>query len=267
MKRYIAANDIKFYIIDAVKIAQSIGLGGRINMIMQSAFFKLADIIPLEDAVKYLKEAVEHSYGKKGQNIVDMNNAAIDQGINAIVAVNVPEAWANAADTAGEAATGNAFIDNLLVPMNRLEGDKLPVSAFKDYADGTFPSGTAAYEKRGIAIDVPEWQIDTCIQCNQCAFVCPHAVIRPVLMTDEEAAKAPETLQSKPAIGAKGLNFAITISPLDCTGCGNCAQVCPAPKGKALVMKPLESQLNKTEAWEYSQKEVAPKANPMNKKP
>ena len=266
MKRYIAANDIKFYIIDAVKIAQSIGLGGRINMIMQSAFFKLADIIPLEDAVKYLKEAVEHSYGKKGQNIVDMNNAAIDQGINAIVAVNVPEAWANAADTAGEAATGNAFIDNLLVPMNRLEGDKLPVSAFKDYADGTFPSGTAAYEKRGIAIDVPEWQIDTCIQCNQCAFVCPHAVIRPVLMTDEEAAKAPETLQSKPAIGAKGLNFAITISPLDCTGCGNCAQVCPAPKGKALVMKPLESQLNKTEAWEYSQKEVAPKANPMNKK-
>ena len=266
MKRYIAANDIKFYIIDAVKIAQSIGLGGRINMIMQSAFFKLADIIPLEDAVKYLKEAVEHSYGKKGQNIVDMNNAAIDQGINAIVAVNVPEAWANAADTAGEAATGNAFIDNLLVPMNRLEGDKLTVSAFKDYADGTFPSGTAAYEKRGIAIDVPEWQIDTCIQCNQCAFVCPHAVIRPVLMTDEEAAKAPETLKSKPAIGAKGLNFAITISPLDCTGCGNCAQVCPAPKGKALVMKPLESQLNKTEAWEYSQKEVAPKANPMNKK-
>ena len=266
LKRYIAKNDIKFYIIDAVKIAQEIGLGGRINMIMQSAFFKLADIIPLADAVKYLKDAVEHSYGKKGQNIVDMNNAAIDEGIDAIVAVDVPTSWAEAGDTAAEAATGNEFIDKLLVPMNKLEGDKLPVSAFADYADGTFPSGTAAYEKRGIAIDVPEWQMDTCIQCNQCAFVCPHAAIRPVLMTEEEAAKAPATLSSKPAIGAKGLMFSMSISPLDCTGCGNCAQVCPAPKGKALVMKPLDTQLDKAAAWEYSQKEVAPKANPLNKK-
>ena len=266
LKRYIAKNDIKFYIIDAVKIAQEIGLGGRINMIMQSAFFKLADIIPLADAVKYLKDAVEHSYGKKGQNIVDMNNAAIDKGIDAIVAVDVPASWAEAGDTAAEAATGNEFVDKLLVPMNKLEGDKLPVSAFADYADGTFPSGTAAYEKRGIAIDVPEWQMDTCIQCNQCAFVCPHAAIRPVLMTEEEAAKAPATLPSKPAIGAKGLMFGISISPLDCTGCGNCAQVCPAPKGKALVMKPLDTQLDKAAAWEYSQKEVAPKANPLNKK-
>ena len=266
LKRYIAKNDIKFYIIDAVKIAQEIGLGGRINMIMQSAFFKLADIIPLADAVKYLKDAVEHSYGKKGQNIVDMNNAAIDKGINAIVAVEVPAGWAEAGDTAAEAATGNEFVDKLLVPMNKLEGDKLPVSAFADYADGTFPSGTAAYEKRGIAIDVPEWQMDTCIQCNQCAFVCPHAAIRPVLMTEEEAAKAPATLPSKPAIGAKGLLFSMSISPLDCTGCGNCAQVCPAPKGKALVMKPLDTQLEKAAAWDYSQKEVAPKANPLNKK-
>ena len=266
LKRYIAKNDIKFYIIDAVKIAQEIGLGGRINMIMQSAFFKLADIIPLTDAVKYLKDAVEHSYGKKGQNIVDMNNAAIDKGIDAIVAVDVPAAWAEAADNAAEAATGNEFVDKLLVPMNKLEGDKLPVSAFADYADGTFPSGTAAYEKRGIAIDVPEWQMDTCIQCNQCAFVCPHAAIRPVLMTEEEAAKAPATLPSKPAIGAKGLMFSMSISPLDCTGCGNCAQVCPAPKSKALVMKPLDTQLDKAAAWEYSQKEVAPKANPLNKK-
>ncbi len=266
LKRYIAKNDIKFYIIDAVKIAQEIGLGGRINMIMQSAFFKLADIIPLADAVKYLKDAVEHSYGKKGQNIVDMNNAAIDKGIDAIVAVDVPASWAEAGDTAAEAATGNEFIDKLLVPMNKLEGDKLPVSAFADYADGTFPSGTAAYEKRGIAIDVPEWQMDTCIQCNQCAFVCPHAAIRPVLMTEEEAAKAPATLPSKPAIGAKGLMFSMSISPLDCTGCGNCAQVCPAPKGKALVMKPLDTQLDKAAGWEYSQKEVAPKANPLNKK-
>ena len=266
LKRYIAKNDIKFYIIDAVKIAQEIGLGGRINMIMQSAFFKLADIIPLADAVKYLKDAVEHSYGKKGQNIVDMNNAAIDKGIDAIVAVEVPAGWAEAGDTAAEAATGNEFVDKLLVPMNKLEGDKLPVSAFADYADGTFPSGTAAYEKRGIAIDVPEWQMDTCIQCNQCAFVCPHAAIRPVLMTEEEAAKAPATLPSKPAIGAKGLLFSMSISPLDCTGCGNCAQVCPAPKGKALVMKPLDTQLEKAAAWDYSQKEVAPKANPLNKK-
>ena len=266
LKRYIAKNDIKFYIIDAVKIAQEIGLGGRINMIMQSAFFKLADIIPLADAVKYLKDAVEHSYGKKGQNIVDMNNAAIDKGIDAIVAVAVPASWAEAGDTAAEAATGNEFVDKLLVPMNKLEGDKLPVSAFADYADGTFPSGTAAYEKRGIAIDVPEWQMDTCIQCNQCAFVCPHAAIRPVLMTEEEAAKAPATLPSKPAIGAKGLLFSMSISPLDCTGCGNCAQVCPAPKGKALVMKPLDTQLEKAAAWDYSQKEVAPKANPLNKK-
>lgn len=266
LKRYITKNDIKFYIIDAVKIAQEIGLGGRINMIMQSAFFKLADIIPLADAVKYLKDAVEHSYGKKGQNIVDMNNAAIDKGIDAIVAVEVPAGWAEAGDTAAEAATGNEFVDKLLVPMNKLEGDKLPVSAFTDYADGTFPSGTAAYEKRGIAIDVPEWQMDTCIQCNQCAFVCPHAAIRPVLMTEEEAAKAPATLPSKPAIGAKGLLFSMSISPLDCTGCGNCAQVCPAPKGKALVMKPLDTQLEKAAAWDYSQKEVAPKANPLNKK-
>ena len=265
LKRYIAENNIKFYIIDAVKIAQEIGLGGRINMIMQSAFFKLADVIPLETAVKHLKEAVEHSYGKKGQNIVDMNNAAIDQGINAIVAVEVPTAWANAEDSKLANETGNDFVDNVLVPMNRLEGDKLPVSAFDKYADGTFPCGTSAYEKRGIAINVPEWQIDTCIQCNQCAFVCPHAAIRPVLMTEEEAANAPATLPSKDAIGAKGLKFAITISPLDCTGCGNCAQICPAPKGKALEMKPLASQMEKTANWDYAMKEVAPKANPMNK--
>ncbi len=265
IKRYIANNDIKFYIIDAVKIAQEIGLGGRINMIMQSAFFKLADIIPLEVAVNHLKDAVEHSYGKKGQNIVDMNNAAIDQGINAIVPVEVPAAWANAEDSVLAKATGNEFIDNILVPMNRLEGDKLPVSTFAEkYADGTFPCGSSAYEKRGIAISVPEWQIDTCIQCNQCAFVCPHAAIRPVLMTEEEAANAPASLPSKDAIGAKGLKFAITISPLDCTGCGNCAQICPAPKGKALVMQPLDSQMHKTANWDYAM-EVAPKANPMNK--
>ncbi len=264
IKRYIAKNDINFYIIDAVKIAQQIGLGGRINMIMQSAFFKLADIIPLEDAVKYLKEAVEHSYGLKGKDVVDMNNAAIDMGVNAVVKVDVPAAWADAADTEAAAKSGNDFIDNILVPMNRMEGDKLPVSAFKDHEDGTFPSGTAAYEKRGIAINVPEWQMEKCIQCNQCAFVCPHAVIRPVLMTEEEAANAPEGMPSKDAIGAKGLKFHMAVSPLDCTGCGNCAQVCPA-KEKALIMKPLETQLAKTENWDYAMKKVAPKPNPMNK--
>lgn len=264
IKRYIAKNDINFYIIDAVKIAQQIGLGGRINMIMQSAFFKLADIIPLEDAVKYLKEAVEHSYGLKGKDVVDMNNAAIDMGVNAVVKVDVPAAWADAADTEAAAKSGNDFIDNILVPMNRMEGDKLPVSAFKDHEDGTFPSGTAAYEKRGIAINVPEWQMEKCIQCNQCAFVCPHAVIRPVLMTEEEAANAPAGMLSKDAIGAKGLKFHMAVSPLDCTGCGNCAQVCPA-KEKALIMKPLETQLAKTENWDYAMKKVAPKPNPMNK--
>lgn len=264
IKRYIAKNDINFYIIDAVKIAQQIGLGGRINMIMQSAFFKLADIIPLEDAVKYLKEAVEHSYGLKGKDVVDMNNAAIDMGVNAVVKVDVPAAWSDAADTEAAAKSGNDFIDNILVPMNRMEGDKLPVSAFKDHEDGTFPSGTAAYEKRGIAINVPEWQMEKCIQCNQCAFVCPHAVIRPVLMTEEEAANAPAGMISKDAIGAKALKFHMAVSPLDCTGCGNCAQVCPA-KEKALVMKPLETQLAKTENWDYAMKKVAPKPNPMNK--
>lgn len=264
IKRYIAKNDINFYIIDAVKIAQQIGLGGRINMIMQSAFFKLADIIPLEDAVKYLKEAVEHSYGLKGKDVVDMNNAAIDMGVNAVVKVDVPAAWADAADTEAAAKSGNDFIDNILVPMNRMEGDKLPVSTFKDHEDGTFPSGTAAYEKRGIAINVPEWQMEKCIQCNQCAFVCPHAAIRPVLMTEEEAANAPEGMLSKDAIGAKGLKFHMAVSPLDCTGCGNCAQVCPA-KEKALIMKPLETQLAKTENWDYAMNKVAPKPNPMNK--
>ena len=264
IKRYIAKNAVNFYTIDAVKIAQEIGLGGRINMIMQSAFFKLADIIPLADAVKYLKEAVDHSYGLKGQAILDMNYAAIDRGVDAIVKIDVPAAWADAAGDANIAVTGNEFIDNILTPVNRLEGDNLPVSIFNKNVDGTFPSGTSAYEKRGIAINVPEWQMDKCIQCNQCSFVCPHAVIRPVLMTEAEAANAPQGLEYKDAIGAKELKFHMAISPLDCTGCGNCAQVCPA-KEKALVMKPLESQLAKTAHWDYTAHQVTAKPNPMNK--
>ena len=264
IKRYIAKNAVNFYTIDAVKIAQEIGLGGRINMIMQSAFFKLADIIPLADAVKYLKEAVDHSYGLKGQAILDMNYAAIDRGVDAIVKIDVPAAWADAAGDANIAVTGNEFIDNILTPVNRLEGDNLPVSTFNKNVDGTFPCGTSAYEKRGIAINVPEWQMDKCIQCNQCSFVCPHAVIRPVLMTEAEAANAPQGLEYKDAIGAKELKFHMAISPLDCTGCGNCAQVCPA-KEKALVMKPLESQLAKTAHWDYTAHQVTAKPNPMSK--
>ena len=248
IKCYIARKHVNFYIIDAVKIAQAIGLGGRINMIMQSAFFKLADIIPLEDAVRYLKDAVEESYGKKGQNVVDMNNAAIDQGIEAIVKIDVPAAWANAVDKAAETRSGNIFVDQVMVPMNRQEGDKLPVSALMPHADGTFPAGTSAYEKRGIAINVPEWDMTKCIQCNQCAFVCPHASIRPVLLNEKEAAEI--NYPSKPAIGMKdGSKFAIIISPYDCQGCGNCADVCPA-KGKALFMKPIATQLDKAPAWD-----------------
>ena len=266
IKRYIAKNNINFYTIDAVQIAEEIGLGGRINMIMQSAFFKLADIIPVEDAVKYLKEAVDHSYGLKGQTILNMNYAAIDKGVGAIVKINVPAAWAEAVDTeAADAGSADNFAKNILEPMNRMEGDKLPVSAFKKHADGTFPSGTSTFEKRGIAINVPEWQIDNCIQCNQCAFVCPHASIRPVLATAEEVAAAPAGFTTKPAIGAKDLQFRIAVSALDCAGCGNCVQVCPA-KEKAIVMKPLSSQMEQVPLWNYAIDTVTVKPNPMNKK-
>lgn len=262
-KKFIAENNIEFYTLNAVKIAQEIGLGGRINMIMQSAFFKIANVIPVEDAIKYLKDAVVTSYGKKGQKVVDMNNAAIDKGVESIVRIEVPANWASAVEEAAATTEVPEFISKIVNPMNRQEGDKLPVSAFIGMEDGTFPHGTAAYEKRGIAINVPEWQMDKCIQCNQCSFVCPHAAIRPILLTEEEAAKAPATLQSKDANGAKGLKFHIAVSPLDCSGCGNCADICPA-KEKALVMKPLDTQLEKAPTWDYVMA-VSPKANPMSK--
>ncbi|WML35525.1 pyruvate:ferredoxin (flavodoxin) oxidoreductase [Clostridium sp. OS1-26] len=262
-KKFIAENNIEFYTLNAVKIAQEIGLGGRINMIMQSAFFKIANVIPVEDAIKYLKDAVVTSYGKKGQKVVDMNNAAIDKGVESIVKIEVPASWAEAVEEAAAAVEVPEFIKKIVIPMNRQDGDKLPVSAFIGMEDGTFPHGTAAYEKRGIAINVPEWQMDKCIQCNQCSFVCPHAAIRPILLTEEEAAKAPATLQSKDANGAKGLKFHIAVSPLDCSGCGNCADICPA-KEKALVMKPLDTQLEKAPTWDYVMA-VSPKANPMSK--
>ncbi|MCT8976160.1 pyruvate:ferredoxin (flavodoxin) oxidoreductase [Clostridium sp. CX1] len=262
-KKFIAENNIKFYTLNAVKIAQEIGLGGRINMIMQSAFFKLANVIPVEDAIKYLKDAVVASYGKKGQKVVDMNNAAIDKGVESIVKIEVPASWADAVEEAAATTEVPEFISKIVYPMNRQEGDKLPVSAFVGMEDGTFPHGTAAFEKRGIAISVPEWQMDKCIQCNQCSFVCPHAAIRPILADEEEMAKAPATFVAKDATGAKGLKFHMAVSPLDCSGCGNCADICPA-KEKALVMKPLDTQLDKAEAWDFAMT-VKTKENPMNK--
>ena len=262
-KRFLAENNIKFYTLNAVKIAQEVGLGGR----MQSAFFKLANIIPVEDAVKYLKDAVVTSYGKKGEKVVNMNHAAIDKGIDAIVEITVPAEWANAKDEVVEAKEVPAFIKNIVEPMNRLEGDKLPVSAFNGMEDGTFEPGTAAYEKRGIGINIPEWIADNCIQCNQCAYVCPHATIRPFLLTEEEAKNAPASTKLVAAKALKTeepMQFTMAVSTLDCTGCGNCAQVCPA-KEKALVMKPQHTQEDQIEAWDYCVNDVAPKKNPMNK--
>ena len=261
MKQYIAENEIKFYTVNATKIADEIGLGNRINMIMQAAFFKLAAIIPEEEAVTYLKEAVVKAYGKKGEKVVSMNHAAIDNGFSAAVKVNVPESWKAVEAEAAVAVDEPAFITNILRPMNAQEGDKLPVSAFNGIEDGTFPNGTAAYEKRGIAINVPEWNIDNCIQCNQCSFVCPHATIRPVLLNEEEQAKAPESFKAKKAMGKglEGYTYRMQVSPLDCAGCGNCADICPA-KTKALVMKPLASQIELEEAnWNFAVKEVSSK--------
>ena len=266
-KRFIANNNIKFYTINAVKIAQEIWLGGRINMIMQSAFFKLAKIIPLDDAIKYLKDAVVTSYGKKGEKVVNMNNAAIDKGVDSIVEINIPESWKTAKDEAEEPIKhASKFVKDIVIPMNRQEGDQLPVSTFIGMEDGTFEAGTAAFEKRGIAINVPEWQSDKCIQCNQCSLACPHAAIRPFLLTDEEVSKAPASVK---VVDAKALkseekySFAMGITPLDCSGCGNCAETCPVD---ALVMKPQESQHDQIEAWDYLVYDIADKKNPMNKK-
>ena len=270
LKRYIANNDIEFYIINAVKIAQEVGLGGRINMIMQSAFFKVANIIPVEDAIKYLKEAVVNTYSKKGEKIVNMNHAAIDAGLDAIVKIDVPNSWKDAKEDGKIEENMNVpdFIKNICEPMNKLEGNKLPVSAFvnADMTDGTFMSGTTAYEKRGIAVNVPEWIPENCIQCNQCSYVCPHATIRPFLINEKEKENAPEGMKIIPANGFKGeaMYYMIGVSPLDCTGCGNCVETCPAP-GKALVMKPQDSQHEQIECWNYAVEELSVKPNPMKK--
>ncbi|OOC12156.1 pyruvate:ferredoxin (flavodoxin) oxidoreductase [Dickeya dadantii] len=263
MKRYLAHNQIRFYVVNAVDIAQQLGLGGRFNMIMQAAFFKLTGIIPADTAADYLKSAVALSYGKKGQHVVAMNQAAIDQGMLAPVQVTIPAHWADLPEPVVAAAALPEFIRRILTPMNRQEGDNLPVSAFAGMEDGTFPLGTAAFEKRGIAISVPAWQPEGCTQCNQCAFICPHAAIRPALLTDEERAQAPDTLLSKPATGAKTLHYHLAVSPLDCSGCGNCVDICPS-RGKSLTMQPLASQQPKIAQWEQVLG-LPPKPNPFNK--
>lgn len=253
MKRYLAKNNINFYTIDATAIAGEIGLGNRINMVMQAAFFKLADVIPVDQAVAYLKEAVEHSYGKKGQKIVDMNNAAIDRGITDLKKVEIPADWADAKDDVNAKVQVPEFIEEILIPMTRQEGDDLPVSAFVGIEDGTFPSGTSAYEKRGVATTLPRWIPENCIQCNQCSFVCPHASIRPVLLNEEEKANAPEGFVTKKAVGKglEGLEYRMQLSPMDCMGCGNCADICPS-KQKALVMEPFADLVSEKDLWDYS---------------
>ncbi len=265
LKRDIANKNAEFYTVNATDLAEEIGLGNRINMIMQAAFFKLADVLPIEKAVEYLKEAVVKSYGSKGEKIVSMNNAAIDQGINALIKIDVPAAWADATDVAQEETTVPDFIKNVAFVMNAQNGDSLPVSAFEGREDGTFPMGISAYEKRGIAVNVPEWQVDNCIQCNQCSFVCPHAVIRPFLLDENEVANAPEGFTTKKAVGKQfdGLQYKIQVSPLDCTGCGNCADICPS-KEKSLIMKPLEDQMAEVANWDYAHNQVTYKSDLMD---
>ncbi|MDY6881579.1 MAG: pyruvate:ferredoxin (flavodoxin) oxidoreductase [Desulfatiglans sp.] len=241
MKRTIAQKHLQFYMIDAVKIASDLGLGGRINMIMQAAFFQIANVIPPEEAFDFMKEAIKKTYGKKGDAIVQMNVDAVDQTIGQLKKIAVPESWGTAGQEAYQDKDEPGFVKDVMRPMLAQQGDHLPVSAMPP--DGIFPTATTRYEKRGIAINVPEWQSENCIQCNQCSFVCPHGVIRPVLADEDSLENAPETFVTVEAKGKelKGFRYKIQISPLDCTGCGSCAQVCPSKK-KALVMKPLLTQ-------------------------
>ena len=260
VKAFIANHDIKFYTIDGIKIGKEIGLGGRINTVLQSAFFKLANIIPEEQAAELMKAAAKKSYGKKGDAIVQMNYDAIDAGAQQIVKIEVPESWKDCADEglfSPEVAGGREdvvnFVKNIQSKVNAQEGNTLPVSAFTEYVDGTTPSGSSAYERRGIAVDIPVWQADNCIQCNRCAFVCPHAVIRPVALTEEEVANAPEGFQAIDMIGMPGYKFSIAVSAYDCTGCGSCANVCPGKKGaKALEMKNMEANAGLQVFFDYT---------------
>ena len=257
-KKYIADHNINLYTIDGIRIGKEIGLGGRINTVLQSAFFKLANIIPAEDASRLMKEAAKKTYGRKGDDIVNMNYAAIDAGAEQVVKVEVPADWKNAEyEELGIIVTEGKkevvdFVNKVQSPVSAQEGNNIPVSAFMDYANGVTPSGTAAYEKRGIAVDVPCWNAEACIQCNQCAYVCPHAAIRPVIMTEEELAKAPAGTKAKDATGLPGFKFAMTISALDCTGCSSCTNVCPGnKKQETLVMKPLETQMAEQDVFAY----------------
>ncbi len=241
MLRTLVKKKIKFYNIDAVKIASEIGLGGRINMIMQTAFFKLANVIPLEDAISYLKDQIKELFGKKGDKIVNMNFAAVDNTLDNLVEIKYPESWGDAGDQSVSVKDEPEFVTNVMRPILAQRGDKLPVSAFRP--DGIFPVATSQYEKRGVAILVPTWDMDNCIECNQCAMVCPHAAIRPVILTDKELSDAPQGFEAKKAIGKdlKGYHLRIQVNTLDCLGCGNCADICPSKK-PALVMKPIETQ-------------------------
>ena len=271
VKKYIAENDIKFYVIDGLSIAKEIGLGGRINTILQSAFFNLSKVINTDDAVKYMKDAATASYMKKGPAIVEMNHAAIEKGISGAKEVKVPESWKNAIEEVTERIVEGKnqklvdFVKNIQIPVNNQQGDKLPVSTFLDIADGAVPQGSAAYEKRGIAIDVPCWMSENCIQCNLCSYVCPHAVIRPFALTEEEAKNAPEGIKLIDMMGMPGYKFTMAISALDCTGCGVCANICPGKKGeKALNMASLSTQLKQQEIFDYCV-QLPPKAEVLEK--
>ena len=259
VKAYIADHNIKFYTIDGIKIGKEIGLGGRINTVLQSAFFKLASIIPEEEAIDLMKKAAKATYGRKGDKIVQMNYDAIDAGAKQVHEVEVPESWKSCQNEGlftPEVKGGRAdvvdFVKNIQAKVNAQEGNTLPVSAFKDYVDGSTPSGSSAYERRGIAVDIPVWKPENCIQCNRCAYVCPHAVIRPVALTEDELAKAPEGTQAIDMIGMPGMKFTMTVSAYDCTGCGSCANVCPGKKGeKALVMGNMEENVGCQEAFDF----------------
>jgi pyruvate-ferredoxin/flavodoxin oxidoreductase len=266
VKKYLAENNITMYIINATEIAEKIGLGNRTNTILQSAFFKISGVIPYEIAVKEMKKAIEKSYGRKGDDVVVMNNAAVDAGTD-IIKVEVPAEWATI-EVKKNADTRDIpeFIKIIVDPMTAQKGDNLPVSAFLGYEDGTFPAGTTTYEKRGIAVNVPCWIPENCIQCNQCALVCPHAAIRPYLLNADELAKAPNDTKTLVAQGKEfaGLQFRMQLSPLDCSGCGNCADVCPA-KAKALEMKILETQLDDQARFDYMEANVSYKDHLINK--
>lgn len=264
MKMYMYKNHINFYVIDAARIAEKVGLGNKVSTILQAAFFKLTEIIPAEHALELMKAAATKSFSKKGDDIVRMNHEAIEAGFEAAKKIDIPASWASQEDKKPEPvviAQGDKlgeFIQKVLTPANLQKGDTIPVSTFIDSPDGTFPSGTSAFEKRGIALAVPEWQPDKCIQCNQCSYVCPHAVIRPIVMSTDEAAKAPDGTKLIDLKGMAGYKFGITISPLDCTGCNSCANICPAgakdPKNSALIMKPLDSQKAQQDVFNYSVK-------------